>query len=136
MYVYRNLFLIALVSASLSCIGQTTDTTAVDSTLLRQITEQMNNQPPATPARGGLNFNPDIGVIGDFRGEYISVGNRNLDAYLKETEISLQSVVDPYVRADFFVSLSRNPQTREYGAEVEEGYLTTLSLPARLQLRA
>jgi hypothetical protein len=47
----------------------------------------------------------------------------------------LQAVVDPYARADFFISFSRDPVTHNYGVDVEEGYLTTLSLPARLQLK-
>jgi hypothetical protein len=86
--------------------------------------------------RPSLSFNPDIGLIGDFQGYYTSKGDKNVDAYLNETELSFQSVVDPYIRADVFISLSRDPQTHEYGAEVEEGYLTTLTLPYRLQLRA
>jgi hypothetical protein len=48
----------------------------------------------------------------------------------------LQATVDPYARADFFLSFGRDPETGKYGVEVEEGYLTTLSLPARLQLKA
>jgi hypothetical protein len=91
---------------------------------------------PAAPVRSGISANPDISVIGDFRGSYQSNADRNFNAELHETEISLQSVVDPYARADFFVSFSRNPETGEYGAEVEEGYLTTLSLPGHLQLKA
>jgi len=59
----------------------------------------------------------------------------HVDAYLNETEISLQAAVDPYLRADFFLSFGRDPETKKYGVEVEEGYLTTLSLPAQLQLR-
>jgi hypothetical protein len=62
-------------------------------------------------------------------------GKRNFDAYLNETEVSLQATVDPYARADFFLSFARDPETGKYGVEVEEGYLTTLSLPARLQLK-
>src|SRR5678816_2959857 len=93
--------------------------------------------PPVTQqTRSSLSFNPDIGVIGDFQGSYISKGNKNFNAYLNETELSLQATVDPYARADFFLSFGRNPETGEYGVEVEEGYLTTLSLPARLQLKA
>ncbi|MEP6700960.1 MAG: hypothetical protein ABJA85_06580, partial [Bacteroidota bacterium] len=49
--------------------------------------------------------------------------------------VSLQAVVDPYARADFFISFGRDPETGKYGATVEEGYLTTLSLPAQLQLK-
>lgn len=85
--------------------------------------------------RSNLSANPDIGVIGDFQSSYISRGKRNFDAYLNESEISLQSVVDPYIRADFFLSFGRDAATGKYGVEVEEGYLTTLSLPAKLQLK-
>src|SRR5258706_342024 len=94
-----------------------------------------NNEPPPQQTRSTLTANPDIGVIGDFQSSYISKGKRNFDAYLNESEISLQSVVDPYIRADFFLSFGRDPQTGKYGVDVEEGYLTTLSLPAKLQLK-
>jgi hypothetical protein len=49
--------------------------------------------------------------------------------------MSLQAAVDPYLRADFFIAFGRDPDTKKYGVEVEEGYLTTLSLPAHLQLK-
>ena len=48
----------------------------------------------------------------------------------QELEVGLQAVVDPYVRADVFLTFSPD------GAGVEEAYLTTLSLPAGLQIRA
>jgi len=103
----------------------------------KQIEEQMQTTAPvpAQPTRSSLSFNPDLGVIGDFQSSYISRGDRNLDFYLNETEISLQAAVDPYLRADFFLTFGRNPETGKYGAAVEEGYLTTLSLPASLQLK-
>jgi hypothetical protein len=117
-----------------------TDSTAADSALLKLVEQQMLSNVPTQPApqqtRSGISSNPDIGVIGDFRGSYLSLGKRNVDAYLNETEVSFQSVVDPYIRADFFVSFSRDPETHKYGVEVEEGYLTTLSLPYKLQLKA
>jgi hypothetical protein len=114
---------------------QTPDSTKADSLLLLQVQGQLQ-QSTSAPTRSGISANPDISVIGDFRGSYQSNATRNFNAELHETEISLQSVVDPYARADFFVSFSRNPETGEYGAEVEEGYLTTLSLPGHLQLKA
>ena len=120
------------------CLSQVTaDSTSKDSLLLKQIEEQMKVTPPPVTqqTRSSLSFNPDIGVIGDFRGSYISKGQKNFDLYLNETEVSLQAAVDPYARADFFLSFSRDPETGKYGVEVEEGYLTTLSLPARLQLK-
>ncbi|MEO6612348.1 MAG: hypothetical protein ABIT05_06405 [Chitinophagaceae bacterium] len=124
-------FLVNICSAQVPA-----DSTAKDSLLLKQIEEQMQAQPPAPQqTRSTLSFNPDIGVIGDFRGSYTSRGPKNIDAWLNETEISLQAVVDPYARADFFISFGRDPETGKYGVAVEEGYLTTLSLPARLQLK-
>ncbi len=110
--------------------------------LLKLVEQQMQSNTQTTPSqpapqqtRSGISANPDIGVVADFRGSYISKGKRNFDGYLNETEISFQSVVDPYIRADFFVSLGRDPATGKYGASVEEGYLTSLSLPAKLQLK-
>src|SRR5215831_18290860 len=135
--LWKVLFLLLLL-VSQSSIAQVPDSTSTaDSALLKQIEEQMN-QTPAQPQqpRSSLSFNPDIGVIGDFQGSYISKGDRNFDMYLNETEVSLQAVVDPYIRADFFLSFGRDPVTNKYGVEVEEGYLTTLSLPAKLQLKA
>jgi len=114
------------------------DSTATDSLLLKQVEEQMqvNSQPAPQQTRSSLTFNPDIGLIGDFQGSYLSSGKKNLDYYLNETELSLQSVIDPYIRGDFFISFGRDPETHKYGVDVEEGYLTTLSLPAGLQLKA
>ncbi len=69
-------------------------------------------------------FNPDIAVIGNF----LSAAGRNtvepLPGFdLREAEVSLQAVVDPYARADFFLAAS--PE----GLEIEEGYLTFTALP-------
>src|ERR1043166_5960880 len=134
-------FFLLLIVGSCKMFGQKTDSTSVaDSALLKQIEAQMNQpqQPQQTTpqVRSGASYNPDIGVIGDFQGSYISKGKRNFDLYLNETEVSLQSNVDPYLRADFFLTFGRDPETLKYGAAVEEGYLTTLSLPAHLQLKA
>ena len=119
--------------------AQQDSTAASDSILLKQIEQQLqaNTSPAPAPQqyRSPVSTNPDIGVVADFRALYASQGNRNVDAFLHETEMSFQSVVDPYIRADFFVSFSRDPETRKYGAEIEEGYLTSLALPAKLQLK-
>jgi hypothetical protein len=48
----------------------------------------------------------------------------------QELELGLQGVIDPYVRANVYISFSPG------GASVEEAYLTTLSLPAGLQVKA
>src|SRR5437867_940683 len=50
-------------------------------------------------------FNPDMAVIGDFLGTAGS-NKMNPDPALElhESEVSFQAIVDPYARADFFVS--------------------------------
>jgi hypothetical protein len=76
-------------------------------------------------------FNPDISVIGDFLG---AVGNgepRSTPALeMHESEVGLQAIVDPYARADFFLSFGQT------GVELEEGYITFPALPGGLQMRA
>jgi hypothetical protein len=76
-------------------------------------------------------FNPDIAVIGDFLG---AVGKNDSpfatpSLELHESELSLQAIVDPYARADFFLVFAPD----EVG--VEEGFLTFTSLPANLLLK-
>jgi hypothetical protein len=130
--------LLLFTAGNLKAQVATDSTSAADSALLKQIELQMltATQPAPTQTRSAISANPDIGVIGDFQGSYISKGKKNFDAYLNETEVSFQAVVDPYIRADFFVSFGRDPETGKYGASIEEGYLTTLNLPAKLQLKA
>ena len=72
-------------------------------------------------------FNPDIAVVGNFLG---AVGENSIEAApaleMSEAELSLQAIVDPYARADFFVAASSE------GVELEEGFLTLTSLPGGL----
>src|SRR5262245_380687 len=76
---------------------------------------------------GSKIFNPDIAVIGDFLG---AAGVNHTDPprslEMHESEASFQAVVDPYARADFFLSFG------EEGVNLEEGYLTLTSLPGGL----
>jgi hypothetical protein len=76
---------------------------------------------------GAKVFNPDMAVIGDFLG---ATGRNPLHPdpalELHESEASFQAVVDPYARADFFISFG------EQGVGVEEGFLTFTSLPGGL----
>jgi hypothetical protein len=69
-------------------------------------------------------FNPDMAVIGDFLG---AAGRNTTDPQpaleMHESEASFQAIVDPYARADFFISFG------EEGVELEEGFLTLTSLP-------
>jgi hypothetical protein len=92
-------------------------------------------QPPeAAPAAAGSGsatyFNPAIAVIGNFLG--IAGKNRVEDRpslEMRESEISLQAIVDPYAKADFFVSISNDD------VELEEGFITFTHLPADLLLK-
>jgi hypothetical protein len=94
-------------------------------------------EPPAPghhqPASGNV-FNPDIGVIGNLiAAAGPAVGTSSIAPQpswtLQESEMSLQSAVDPYARADFFLAFG------EEGVEVEEGYVTFNALPAGLLLK-
>lgn len=136
-HIYRNcswILLLLLLNLPVKA-QQQIDSTLTDTATLSSIAAMMPSTPEAIP-RAAASVNPDISAIGDFRGSYNSEAERNYDLYLQEVEVSLQAVVDPYIRGDLFLSFGRDPESLEYGVEVEEGYLTTLSLPARLQLKA
>jgi hypothetical protein len=84
---------------------------------------------------GSKVFNPDIAVIGDFLGaagtnavhpDPFGPGTHPNALQLHESEAALQAVVDPYARADFFISFG------EEGVSVEEGFITLTSLPGGL----
>jgi len=78
-------------------------------------------------AGGSKVFNPDIAVIGDFLGASgHNTVNPQPSLEMHESEASFQAVVDPYARADFFISFG------ESGVDLEEGYLTLTSLPGGL----
>lgn len=85
--------------------------------------------PGLLPVYGGASaaakaLNPDISVIGDFLG---SVGKNPFNPVpalaMHESEVGLQAIVDPYARADFFLSFG------EEGVNLEEGFITFTSLP-------
>jgi hypothetical protein len=123
-----------------TAMAQQDSTVTADSLLLQQLQHQMTSpQQQSTPpavARSAPSTNPNMSVIGDFRASYLSPARRHIDAELHEAEIAVQSVVDPYARADFFFSVAHDPTTGKFGIDLEEGYLTTLELPASLQLKA
>lgn len=75
-------------------------------------------------------FNPDMAMIGDFLGAAgRNTVNPNRALEMHESEASFQAVVDPYARADFFVSFG------EEGVALEEGFLTFTELPGRLLVK-
>jgi hypothetical protein len=88
---------------------------------------------PASPgASSSKVFNPDIAAIGDF----LAAAGKNDSPFatpsleLHEAELSLQAIVDPYAKADFFLTFSND----EVG--VEEGFVTFTSLPGNFLLKA
>src|SRR5437899_6746230 len=83
-------------------------------------------------AAGSKIFNPDIAVIGDFLGAAGSnkVPNPEPALTMNESEAAFQAIVDPYARADFFISFG------EQGVNLEEGYLTFPAIPGGLLVRA
>jgi hypothetical protein len=92
--------------------------------------------PPEPVSIGGAGgaaakvLNPDISVIGDFIGAIGNHGGRATPSLeMHESEVGFQEVIDPYARADFFLSFG------ETGVNLEEGYITFTSLPAGLQLK-
>lgn len=85
---------------------------------------------PTPPAGSSKIFNPDIAVIGNFLGAAGRNANSTQPTFgLNEVETSLQAVVDPYARADFF--LSAGPE----GLDVEEGFATFNTLPGGLLVK-
>ncbi len=80
----------------------------------------------AQTVQTGNVFNPNMSVIGNFLG---FAGHNSVDnqpsLQLKESEIGLQAVVDPYARADFFVTFG----SEKGDVGIEEGYLTFLTVP-------
>lgn len=129
--------LIIILSGSMQHLFCQTDPTKSDSLMQIQIQNDLAASQVTQPQqRVSVSANPDISVIGDFRGSYHSYGFKNFDAYLNEAEFSFQSVVDPYARADFYYSVSQDPVSGEFSGEIEEGFVTTTSLPAHLQLKA
>jgi hypothetical protein len=86
----------------------------------------------APAAQTGNVFNPNISVIGNALG---IVGHNEVDnqpsLQLKESEIGLQAVVDPYARADFFVTFG----SEKGDVGIEEGYITFLTVPGDLLVK-
>ncbi len=86
---------------------------------------------------------PDLSAVGSFAGAFDTYDVERLSPrdgpfgpkdkptpLFQELELGLQSVVDPYARADIFIAFT--PEE----VAVEEAYLTSLNLPGGLQVRA
>jgi hypothetical protein len=81
----------------------------------------------AAPVGSSKVFNPDMAAIGNFVGAVgPTPGGGEPSLSLQESEFSFQAVVDPYARADFFLTFGE----QEVG--VEEGFITFPTLPGGL----
>jgi hypothetical protein len=78
----------------------------------------------AAPLSSSKVFNPDISAIGDFIGAIGKTpGGGEPSLQMHESELSFQAAVDPYARADFFLTFGPD----EVG--VEEAFITFPTLP-------
>jgi hypothetical protein len=107
--------------------------------------------PPPPPITNGAGFgaalgrvfqslNPDISAIVDFAAGWFQDDDGTIKSgddpqstgfKAQEIELALQAVVDPYFRADIFLTIPNLS-----GLEVEEAFLTTTHLPANFQIKA
>jgi cell division protein FtsB len=112
----------------------------------KELEKAISQPSPPKPEVGGFvkglvqSLNPDISALGIFAAAYFSknppapqlaeTDPANTGVNLQEFELGFQGVVDPYFRADSFITFTLD------SVGVEEAYLTTLSLPFNLQIRA
>lgn len=87
-------------------------------------------QAPQAPQAASNVFNPATSVIGNFLG---AAGRNTVNPApaleMRESEVSFQAVVDPYARADFFLSFGQD------GVDLEEGFITFPTLPGGLLMK-
>jgi len=90
---------------------------------------------PSGPQGGPTNprLLPDISAVGDIVFDLSPDGSTQEDSArlnIREAEVAVQAVVDPYFRGDIFLGVSDAE-----GIAIEEAYLTTTSLPHQLEVR-
>ncbi len=89
------------------------------------------------PSSGRKALIPDISLVGSIAGGWFRddpAGDQGENPSrtgfnFQAAELTIQSVIDPYVRGDFSILF------KEDGVEIEDGTITTLSLPWNLQIR-
>jgi hypothetical protein len=129
----------AFAVAMLACVAiplsaQQTDTARArrDSiALVRELERALGDtvRMPAGPQQAPVNprMLPDISAVGDLIGDFSPKGSTQEDGTrfgVRELEIALQAVVDPYFRGDVFVGFNDVE-----GVHIEQAFLTTTSLP-------
>jgi hypothetical protein len=85
----------------------------------------------AAPSRSPALMNPAISAVFQAIGNTSTGGRTDADGFdLSEAEVAFESVVDPYTKVNLFLAFPAGETP-----EVEEGVVTTLALPAALQLK-
>jgi hypothetical protein len=85
----------------------------------------------ASPTRSPGLMNPAISGVFQLIGNTSLGGRDDLNGFdLSEAEVAFESTVDPYAKMNLYLSFPADESP-----EVEEGYATTLTLPASLQLK-
>jgi hypothetical protein len=102
--------------------------------LMRQIeSAQAAPTTPSPSSQGGATgptnarLLPDFSAVGDFVGDLSPTRTTQADKTrfsIREVELAVQAVVDPYFRGDVFLGLSDLE-----GVSIEQAFLTTTSLP-------
>jgi hypothetical protein len=82
------------------------------------------------PARSQNLMNPAISAVFQFIGNTFTDRQEANGFDLSEAEIAFESVIDPYARMNLYLTFPAGESP-----DVEEGYVSTLSLPASLQLK-
>ena len=90
---------------------------------------------PVGPQGGPTNprLLPDFSAVGDLVGDLSPQGSTQADRSrfgVREVELAVQAVVDPYFRGDVFLGISDLESI-----SIEQAYLTTTSLPNQLELK-
>jgi hypothetical protein len=111
------------------------DSIAADSIALVREMEKLQATAPASaaPRAPGAKIMPDISVVGDLVGDLSAGGSTQESGArlgVREVELAIQSVVDPYFRGDVYLGFSDVE-----GARIEQAYMTTTALPWGLQAR-
>ncbi|MBA3671163.1 MAG: hypothetical protein H0W68_03940 [Gemmatimonadaceae bacterium] len=76
---------------------------------------------------------PDFSAVGDLLGDLSPQGSSQTDRSrfgVREVEIAVQAIVDPYFRGDIFLGFNDAE-----GVAIEQAFLTTTSLPNELELK-
>ncbi len=163
------LSILVLAGTTAPAAAQQRDTTATDTTdtepdssLVSELAAEMQSDEESSSEPSGQTgqnvsrsltaTNPEISLIGDFRGWYASepIGGhdngeehgheeeepheRNVDLEFNHLEAAFISDVDPYARAEIYVG--GHPEGGEFHFGLGEAFIESLGLPYKLQVKA